>query len=346
MRCFSGLLTLGLRRKEAPSHGKCLTDSSTEDVLSRATTATSLTACSSSSSTSLLSVPQEADETLGEVLANVQVVPLLAFCPPSACARLRQCSRAFGGGRHEQHVGLISPGMVQMMCQAYLQRGDTMSFSGSLPSGRGARQQQISLHDAAEAGDSQAVWCHLHLGTSPDAYDGHGCCALHYAAAGNRGHEASMLVKAKADLHAKHQGLNVRAGWTPLHFAAYAGARDVLALLLLKGARVNEMDVCRRTALFYAQDRRQLACGRLLRKCGGLDDLHIIEEQHLPEALRLDDGAHTSRQPNGSMIHWDASADAADMFGGNDQGGVVQMFPDGNMDDQRRWQQAMTAAAP
>ena len=45
-------------------------------------------------------------------------------------------------------------------------------------------------------------------------------------------------------------------GWTPLHYAAYGGNRDVVELLVLKGADVVAMDISCRTPLDYANLER------------------------------------------------------------------------------------------
>mmetsp|Transcript_23972 Transcript_23972/g.74603 ORF Transcript_23972/g.74603 Transcript_23972/m.74603 type:complete len:263 (-) Transcript_23972:44-832(-) len=222
---------------------------------------------------------------------------------------------------------LLGPAVVQRLVVAFLQ----------WPANAGAP----SLCDAAEAGNTQAVWAHLNRGASPDDYDAHGCVPLHYVAEGNHVGAYRLLVRAQADINAPHVGLNIRVGWTPLHFAAYAGSRDVLLLLLLQGAGVNEMDRCRRTALFYAQSRGRKTCSRLLAKFGGVEDLHLVEPRHLREAQRADDGAHFATEHDRDEHHWDASADAADMYA---EGAVPVQFPEGNAVD--RHHQARSVPLP
>lgn len=230
------------------------------------------------------------EPNLVEVLETLHVFPLLNFLPPSACARLSQCSKAFGC-RKEGQEGFVSRASMNDAIDHYLWHTNSTGQR---------RTTKATMHDGAEEGDAEIIWSWLYLGSSPNEYDLHGCVPLHYAASMNKGQETSLLIKAGADLQSTHHGRNVRAGWTPLHFAAYAGARDVLALLLFKGAAVNEMDVCRRTPLFYAEDKNREACSRILKKFGGVADLHLLEEKHLSDVNNYDSGTPKS-VPDGSI---------------------------------------------
>jgi len=164
----------------------------------------------------------------------------------------------------------------------------------------------VNIHEAADWGNIEAVWGHLYLGTAPDHYDEHGCVAMHYAATGKRTGIFRMLLRVGADKQARFTGLNIRAGWTPLHFAAHAGARDIVLLLLLARAEVNQMDSCRRTALFYAQSRNRDSCSSLLVKFGGSADSHLVEASNLREAMRLDEDNVLAPRSRGAH-EWDAS---------------------------------------
>merc|ERR1719401_74233 len=97
-------------------------------------------------------------------------------------------------------------------------------------------------------------------------------------------------MRAGASAHARHRGF----GWTPLHFAANAGARDVAFLLVSPWrpgkAEVNARDNCRRTPLFYALDKNRTECARLLWKFGGRADLHFLVVKILRSVQRIDDG--------------------------------------------------------
>jgi len=196
---------------------------------------------------------------------------LLGFCSMTDLARLRTAAPLFGG----RGDGLLDARVMCQLREAFLTR---LGLSGR------------SMHEAAEEGDLDAVVAYLSTGASPDACDSHGFVPLHYAADGKHSAVLRRLLKAGANADARHRGLNIRAGWTPLHFAANAGARDCVFLLLWEGkADVNAMDNCRRTPLFYALDRDRKKCTSLLWKFGGRADLHFIEDKNLAEAQRVDD---------------------------------------------------------
>eukprot|EP00928_Gymnodinium_smaydae_P074589 TRINITY_DN57621_c0_g1_i1.p1 TRINITY_DN57621_c0_g1~~TRINITY_DN57621_c0_g1_i1.p1 ORF type:complete len:347 (-),score=31.98 TRINITY_DN57621_c0_g1_i1:381-1379(-) len=235
---------------------------------------------------------------------------LFGFCYPSVIARLRAAAPVLGGVQ-----GLLLSAAMSRLARHHL---TTKSMSPVADS-------HASLHTAAETGDVEAVWCHLFLGKSPNVYDMFGCVPLHYASIRHM-KVCKLLLRAKADVTLKHDDLNMRAGWTPLHFAAYSGAQRIVLLLLSSGAKVNQMDVCRRTPLFYARDRGHACCCRLLEKFGGTADTHLIEDHHLVEAMTYNDGfssipdrghavlANSHSRQRHRLEQWDASADAADMY--------------------------------
>jgi ankyrin repeat protein len=72
-------------------------------------------------------------------------------------------------------------------------------------------------------------------GEKAEVMDKEGLTPLHGAAEVER--EAARLIAAGADVNAR-----TFDGWTPLHFAAYAGCLEVVELLLSKGAAVNPED--------------------------------------------------------------------------------------------------------
>lgn len=222
--------------------------------------------------------------TLALVLGATDPIELLSFCLPTSWVRLQAACRAF-----TDSTGHLPAAMLKRLSLAYL--GNTNI---------GVQ----TLHGATENGCLDAVWSHLRLGVDPNCHDVYGFVPLHFAAAKNNIGVYKLLIAAKADVHAPHTDDNVRMGWTPLHFAAHAGARDVLTLLLLQGARVNEMDNCRRTALFYAQRHKRAHCIRLLTKFGGVGDLHYVE----PSRLQLDAFADGTADRGG----WESSHGNAD----------------------------------
>merc|ERR1712232_818300 len=102
------------------------------------------------------------------------------------------------------------------------------------------------------------------------AFDSYGCVPLHYVANSNYVSVCKLLLQRGADINLRHRGLNLRKDWTPLHFAAYSGSRDIVLLHLLNRAAVNQMDGCRRTPLYYARNRDKLSSCRIIEKFGGL----------------------------------------------------------------------------
>jgi len=224
---------------------------------------------------------------LAECLVVVDVVQLLSFCPATSWAALRAVSKHVMGHRliddtvdgAVQAEGLFGDAALRRLAAALLQGPQRIRGSG------------MSLHEAVDFCDIEAVWAHLYLGARPNEFDRYGCVPMHYAVERKHVGIFRILQRAGADLQVGHKGLNMRAGWTPLHFAAYAGARDVVLLLLLAGVDVNRMDGCRRTALFYARNRNREACARLLEKFGGRADSHLVEAANLREAQRMDEDA-------------------------------------------------------
>ena len=83
--------------------------------------------------------------------------------------------------------------------------------------GCGPKAPDISIHEAAEAGNIEAVKQHLAAGTD---------------------------VNAKAGV-----------GWTPLHAAAHKGHKEVTALLIAKGADVNAKYIVGDTPLDMANGK-------------------------------------------------------------------------------------------
>jgi len=244
--------------------------------------------------------PQPASGFLDCVMC-LDALQMFGCCSLATVAALRSTSRLIGADE-SMGGGVLGPAAVKRLATAVLHRRHGAAGS--------------NIHEAAEAGDVEAVRAHVILGANPDDYDEHGCVPLHYAADQKHAMCGRTLLRAGADINATHIGLNIRCGWTPLHFAAYSGARDVVTLLLLLGADVNRMDNCRRTPLYYAQNRSREACSRILMKFGGRAESHFVEEANLQEAQRVDAAAQDITAPAGirQFQLWDASADASDMF--------------------------------
>jgi ankyrin repeat protein len=123
--------------------------------------------------------------------------------------------------------------------------------------GCGPSVPDISIHDAAEEGDIEAVKQHLAAGADVDAKNKHGGTPLHYTAIKEI---AELLILNGAEVNAKDGN-----GWVPLHYAVGRDHRDVAETLIAKGADVNAKGTDGKASLDLADG--ELA--DLLRKHGG-----------------------------------------------------------------------------
>ena len=122
----------------------------------------------------------------------------------------------------------------------------------------------ISIQDAIEEGDIQAVMQHLAAGTDVNAKDERGGTALYSAVIGGYKEIIKMLVNKGADVAVKNN-----AGFTPLHEGAYSGQKEIVELLITSGADVNAMKIDGMTPLDMATFGNHNETVALLRKHGG-----------------------------------------------------------------------------
>jgi ankyrin repeat protein len=142
------------------------------------------------------------------------------------------------------------------------------AFAAVLLVGCGESPKEISIHDAAVAGDIEAVKQHLAAGADVNAKSERGgWTPLHAAAKGGRKEVVELLIAAGADVNAKTDD-----GWTPLHWAVVAaldsGDKEVVELLIAKGADVNAKMEDRWTPLDEAIAVNRTETADLLRKHG------------------------------------------------------------------------------
>ncbi len=129
-----------------------------------------------------------------------------------------------------------------------------------------AKAPDISIHEAANEGNIEAVKQHIAAGTNVNArHKSGGLTPLHYAVA--RGHKevAELLITKGADVNAKSN-----TGWTPLHGAAWTGHKEIVELLIAEDADVNAKErTFSHTPLDSAIDFEEPEIADLLRKHGG-----------------------------------------------------------------------------
>ncbi len=156
----------------------------------------------------------------------------------------------------------------------------------------------ISIHDAVEKGNIEAVKQHIAAGTDVNAMGGmSGGTPLTFAAIEGHKEIVELLIAKGADVEVADllsatplhraaswghkeiaellitKGANVNAedkwGNTPLHLAAYKGHKENVKLLIAKGADVNAKNEDGETPLDDAVRYKQTELADLLRKHGG-----------------------------------------------------------------------------
>ena len=101
--------------------------------------------------------------------------------------------------------------------------------------GCGESPKEISIHDAAAAGDIEAVKQHLAAGTDVNVMDEDGWIPLHYAAANGHKEIAELLIEKGADLNAKDED-----GGTPLDVAISFNRTEIADLIRVIGGKTAE----------------------------------------------------------------------------------------------------------
>ena len=105
----------------------------------------------------------------------------------------------------------------------------------SIDSIKSRMKLDISIHDAAYAGNIEAVKLHLWIGANLNAKDKNGQTPL--LAALWRKEIVELLIAKGADVNAKNEH-----GQTPLHSAAYTGDKKIVELLIAERADFDVKD--------------------------------------------------------------------------------------------------------
>ena len=126
-----------------------------------------------------------------------------------------------------------------------------------------AKAPDISIHEAAALGNIEAVKQFLDSGTDVNAKDKTGGTPLDEAAGWGRKDIVELLIAKGADVNGKFDD----DGSTPLHLAAWKGHFETAELLIAADADVNAKMEDGDTPLDLAKGKKEIA--DLLRKHGG-----------------------------------------------------------------------------
>lgn len=127
------------------------------------------------------------------------------------------------------------------------------------------RSAYRSIHEYAKSGDVTRVAEELTKNPGElDLPDDAGLTPLHLAAAHCRKNVVALLIEKGADINRK-----AKDDATPLHLAAQEGCAEVVTMLMSKGANLNARDDQGRTPLVRAEQWHRDAIIQLILKYGG-----------------------------------------------------------------------------
>ena len=132
----------------------------------------------------------------------------------------------------------------------------------------GCGESPKDIWEAAEKGNTKAVKQHLAAGTDVDAKDKYGRTPLHMTPINGHKEIVELLISKGADVNVRDD----LGGRTPLHQAASSGhkvAQQIAELLITKGADVNAKMEDGRTPLNFTESKEHKEIADLLRKHGG-----------------------------------------------------------------------------
>ena len=127
-----------------------------------------------------------------------------------------------------------------------------------------AARGKISLSSFGYEENIEAVKKTLADGADVNAKDDNGWTPLHWAAGIGHKEVSEYLITMGADVNAK-----TSLGSTPLHGAAMGGHKEIAERLIAKGTDVNAQSEKGRTPLDWATEKNRTEVADLLRKHGG-----------------------------------------------------------------------------
>jgi hypothetical protein len=154
--------------------------------------------------------------------------------------------------------------------------------------------KQPNIHEAAAEGNIKRVKQHLVEGVDVNAIFKDSWTPLHMAAEGGHREMVDLLIAKGADINAT-AGAGDGVGWTPLHMAAEGGHKKVVELLILKGADINVKNGDDRTPLDDAIKHKNAEIADILRKHGGKKSGELKAEKEIPS--KGDDNNSTTSKP-------------------------------------------------
>ena len=135
-----------------------------------------------------------------------------------------------------------------------------------------AKAPDISIHEAAEEGDLEAIKQHLAAGTDVDVKGWKGMTPLHFSVRANQKEAVELLLARGADVEARKD-----ADLTPLMVCFWAAgideAEEIVEVLISNGADINAKDFVGNSALWWATTAvrfgsKEIAVIKLLLKNG------------------------------------------------------------------------------
>ena len=133
--------------------------------------------------------------------------------------------------------------------------------------GCGQSVPDISIHNATEKGNIEAVKQHLAVGTDVNTKDKIGFSPLHWAVRKGQKEIVELLIAEGANVNAQD-----KIGMTPLHGAASDSNKEIADLLIAGGANVNGKTNRGRTPLEMAFTS--------MRGSAAVDDMHDLLRKH------------------------------------------------------------------